>query len=39
MLRTKCLLPDRQGALIERLGLCVMALISVEASETVEARG
>ena len=33
------LLPDRQGPLVERLGLRVLALVVVEPRQVVEARG
>ncbi len=39
MLRPEGLLPDRQGALVERLGLGVLALVVVEQRVIVEAVG
>ncbi len=39
MLRAEGLLFDRQGALVERLGLAVAALVVVEPRQVVEARG
>ena len=39
MIRAESLLPDRQRALVERLGLRVLALGIVQRREVVQARG
>ena len=39
MIRAEGLLPDRQRALVERLGLRVLALVVVQLREVVQARG
>jgi hypothetical protein len=39
MIRAQCLLPDRQGAYVEGLGLGVSALVGVQPREIVEASG
>ena len=39
MLWSQVLLPDAQGSLVERLGLCILALLFVEVRQSIERIG